>query len=201
MTLVLDLLERAAILALYGRLVYRIVSGCSEGGQFGNLMLLPSEGLVVLFVLVRRTTSDVSRQWGHWILAFAATAAPMLVQASGGRPLVPVAWGATIILMGMIIQVHAKLVLGRSMGCVAANRGLKFSGPYRHVRHPMYAGYLLTHFAFLLMNPTLYNMGLYLTCCMLQVSRIGVEERLLAKDSSYRNYIEQVRFRLIPPLF
>jgi protein-S-isoprenylcysteine O-methyltransferase Ste14 len=197
----LDLAERGAILVLYGWLVYRLLTGYAAGGNVGNLMLLLSEGLVVLFILVRRTTANVSRQWGHWVLAFAATAAPMLVQATAGKPLLPPVCGAMIILMGMVVQVHAKLVLGRSMGCVAANRGLKFSGPYRHIRHPMYAGYLLTHFAFLLMNPTLYNLTLYLACCAMQVGRIQAEERLLGQDAAYQSYQGAVRFRLIPPLF
>lgn len=200
-TVVLDAVERAAILGLYGWLVFRIVVGCTAGGSLGSLMLLPSEGLVVFFILIRRTTTDVSLQWGHWLLAFAATASPMLVQTTVGDPLVPAAAGAAGILMGMVIQLHAKLVLGRSMGCVAANRGLKFSGPYRYVRHPMYAGYLLTHFSFLLMNPSLYNLILYLASCALQLNRIGVEERLLERDPLYRDYRAAVPFRLVPPLF
>jgi protein-S-isoprenylcysteine O-methyltransferase Ste14 len=37
----------------------------------------------------------------------------------------------------------ALAALGRSFGFVAADRGLRASGPYAMVRHPVYASYLL----------------------------------------------------------
>jgi protein-S-isoprenylcysteine O-methyltransferase Ste14 len=197
----LDWTERMGILAFYGGLVLRLVVSSLAEGTWGNLVLLPSEGLVLLFILIRRTTSDVSRSPAHWAIALGATAAPMLVQAAPGRCLVPPVLGVALILMGMVVQIHAKLVLGRSMGCVPANRGLKFSGPYRHLRHPMYAGYLLGHLGFLLMNPALANAALYLACFVMQVPRILIEERLLSRDPLYVRYAASVRYRLVPGIF
>jgi protein-S-isoprenylcysteine O-methyltransferase Ste14 len=103
--------------------------------------------------------------------------------------------------MGMVIQVLAKLALGRSLGCVPAHRGLKLSGPYGCVRHPMYAGYLLSHLAFLLMNPTWWNLTAYALAYVLQVPRLLAEERLLAHDPQYRAYQAAVRYRLVPFVF
>ena len=60
-----------------------------------------------------------------------------------------------ITISGFVLQLSAKLTLRRSFGVVAANRGVKASGPYRLVRHPMYAGYALTHVGFLLAGPNL----------------------------------------------
>jgi protein-S-isoprenylcysteine O-methyltransferase Ste14 len=84
---------------------------------------------------------------------------------------------------------------------VPAHRGLKVAGPYRFVRHPMYAGYLLSHAAFLLMNPTVGNVAVYAVCYALQIPRIFAEERLLSRDPEYREYRRTVRYRLIPWLF
>ena len=103
--------------------------------------------------------------------------------------------------MGLIVQVHAKLILGRSFGCVPAHRGLQLSGPYRFVRHPMYAGYLLSHIAFLLVNPTLRNVAAYAFCYALQIPRLLAEERFLAIDPKYREYQANVTSRLIPGIF
>jgi protein-S-isoprenylcysteine O-methyltransferase Ste14 len=197
----LDWLERAAVAVLYAWLVSRIVTGYLAEGTAVNLLLLPSEGLVVLLILIRRTTQDVSRRPVDWLLASAATTAPLLVYPGAARALIPPIVAAVPLVMGIVVQLHAKIVLGRSMGCVPANRGLKFAGPYRFVRHPMYLGYLLSHLAFLLLNPTVWNLGVYLLCYSLQVPRLLVEEKLLRQDASYAEYMAAVRWRLVPGLF
>jgi protein-S-isoprenylcysteine O-methyltransferase Ste14 len=91
--------------------------------------------------------------------------------------------------------------LGRSFGLLPANRGLILRGPYRLVRHPMYFGYLLVHVGFLLLNPSLWNLMVYVAAYACQVPRLLVEERLLARDKSYAEYQQQVRYRLIPGVF
>jgi protein-S-isoprenylcysteine O-methyltransferase Ste14 len=197
----LDLLEMGVVLALYLSLVIRLFSSVGERWQVTNLLLLPSEGLVVVFLLLRRRTEQISMRWQEWLLALSATVAPMLVQPGVGMSLVSPFWCAILLLIGTIIQVHAKLTLGRSFGCVPAHRGLKLNGPYRYVRHPMYAGYLLGHVAFLMMNPTVWNVVAYATCYGLQIPRLLKEERLLEHDPQYRVYQSAVRYRLIPGIF
>jgi len=197
----LDWLERAIVLVFFGWLVLRILVVYSTKGAPGDLILLPSEGLVVLLVLIRRTANDISRRPGDWILAFAATTAPLLVQPTMQQALIPPVVGVSLMLAGMVVQVHAKLVLGRSMGLVAANRGLKLEGPYRYLRHPMYAGYLLTHCGFLMMNPSGWNLAVYAMCYALQIPRLLAEERLLCCDPQYVAHIASVRYRLVPGLF
>jgi protein-S-isoprenylcysteine O-methyltransferase Ste14 len=199
--ILLDWGERTAILALYGWLVARMVASYLSHGALIDLLLLPSEGLVVLLILVRRDASVISRRPADWMLGFSATSAALLVYPGVGRPLVPVTLAATMLLMGLLVQVHAKLVLGRSFGCVPANRGLKFAGPYRYVRHPMYLGYLISHVAFFSANPTVWNLGVYLLCYGLQVPRLLAEERLLSQDPRYLDYMSRVRYRLIPRVF
>ncbi|MBI3466971.1 MAG: isoprenylcysteine carboxylmethyltransferase family protein [Planctomycetes bacterium] len=197
----MDWVERIAVVTLYGWMVVRLLQGAVTDGALANLLLLPSEGLVVFFMLIRRRASDVSRRSGEWLLAFSATATPLLVTTGIGRNLVPVPVGAGFLLMGMIVQLHAKLTLGRSFGCVPAHRGVKIGGPYRFVRHPMYGGYLLSHLAFLAMNPTLWNLAVYVLCYCLQIPRLLAEERLLSRDAGYRAYQAAVRYRLVPGLF
>ncbi|HZT80428.1 MAG TPA: isoprenylcysteine carboxylmethyltransferase family protein [Gemmataceae bacterium] len=197
----IDAAERLLVLALYFWLAGRLLYHWWFQGQVGNLLLLPSEGLVVLFMLIRRRANEVSRRPGEWLLALGATCAPMLVQPGDGTGPVPPAVGIFFILFGTIIQLHAKVALGRSMGMVPANRGLRLAGPYRFVRHPMYAGYLLGHLGFLLMNPTWWNLAVYALCYGLQVPRLLAEERLLSRDPGYREYRAKVRYRLVPGIF
>ncbi|MGH9550333.1 MAG: methyltransferase family protein [Terriglobales bacterium] len=104
-------------------------------------------------------------------------------------------------LLGVYVQISAKVILGRSFGLIAANRGIKIAGPYRIVRHPIYAGYIITHVGFLLGFPSLWNVGLYSTQLLVQVARLLREEHLLKRDSSYRAYAANVRYRLFPMIF
>jgi protein-S-isoprenylcysteine O-methyltransferase Ste14 len=197
----LDLVERLMILALYVWLVARLVTSMAEGRTLINGLPLVSEGLVLVFILVRRTTDEVSHHPAEWGLAFVATCGPLLVSPSRGEALVSPAVAVFIWIFGMFLQVSAKVALGRSFGCVPAHRGLKLGGPYHLIRHPMYVGYLLSHIAFLLVNPTLINFGLYAVCDALQIPRILAEERLLRRDPAYRTYCDDVPWRAIPGIF
>jgi protein-S-isoprenylcysteine O-methyltransferase Ste14 len=197
----LDLVERALGAGLYAWLVYRIVAGWHRDAGVASLFILPGEGLVLAFLLVRRPARELSLSRRDWVLAFLATTAPLLVVPGVGRTLVPPVVAAVVMVMGTLVQLHAKLTLGRSFGCVPAHRGLKLDGPYQLVRHPIYAGYFIAHLAFLLVNPTVWNSLAYATCYALQVPRLLAEERLLARDPQYAAYLTRVRWRVVPGLF
>ena len=197
----LDLAERLFVLALYGWLVARMVEGFRAGGGPGSLLLLPSEGLVVVFVLLRRRTEKISPRPHEWLLALLATCAALLVTPIHRPPPIHPMVGSVLMIMGMLIQLHAKVHLGRSFGLVAAHRGLSLGGPYKLVRHPMYAGYMLSHLGYLAFNPTWWNFALYAIGDSLQIPRLLAEERLLANDEHYRRYQSTVRYRLFPGLF
>ncbi len=55
--------------------------------------------------------------------------------------------------------------------------------------------------AFLLVNPTVWNLAVYSTCYALQVPRLLAEERLLKETPEYSDYMNKVRYRLIPGVF
>lgn len=197
----LDWAERLIVLALYGWFVYRIVCSYLLDGVLVNLLFLPSEGLVVFFLLIRRKATRISRNTTDWLAALLATGDSLLVSPVPGRALVPLQLAAGVLLAGMLIQILAKITLGRSIGSVPAHRGLKLSGPYRFIRHPMYAGYLLSHLAFLAVNPSAWNLAIYALVWALQLYRLGAEERLLCHDPCYDHYRGVVRYRLVPGLF
>lgn len=197
----IDIAERALVVILYGALLWRVVLAYAASGGVANLIVLVSEGLVVFFILIRRPASDVSIQPADWLFALLATTTPLLVQPAAGHSLLPASLGAGMMLVGIVVQLTAKLTLGRSFGWAPAHRGLKLSGPYRLVRHPMYTGYLFCHVAFLLMNWTTWNAMAYAACYAVQVPRLLAEERLLRRDEHYQKYMAAVRFRLLPGVF
>ena len=195
----LDVFEQVVVLALYGWLVWRLYpKNPSSLTQYPVLLLL-SEGLVVVFLLIRRQTEQISANFRDWLVAFGATFAVMLVD-KGGEPVSAVA-ATLLMLLGFILHVGAKLSLRRSFGLVAADRGIKRRGFYALVRHPMYAGYMLTHLGFLLMAPSLWNLAVYCVAWPLLIARIFAEERVLAANPEYRDYAARARYRLVPGVF
>lgn len=197
--LALDLVERLLVIGLSGWLLHRLLSA---GLEIGHVLLAISEGLSVLFIIIRRPSRQLSHRPGMWLLAFGASTAPLLVfPTSDNWHLVPAGFAALLLVAGVATQVTAKVTLGRSFGMVPAHRGLKLCGPYRLVRHPMYFGYLLAHLGFLLCNPSTWNFTVYAVAYALQISRLLAEERLLACDEQYRQYLGQVRYHLIPGVF
>lgn len=127
-----------------------------------------------------------------YYLAYQLTASTHLIPewAGGGIQIVGIAW-----------HLFAKLSLGRSFGLLPANRGVVSSGAYRFMRHPIYAGYLLSEIGFLLTNFSTRNLVMIGTWMLLQIGRIVLEERVLSDDEDYRAYKSQVRYRLIPGVF
>jgi protein-S-isoprenylcysteine O-methyltransferase Ste14 len=196
-----DAIERVVVILLYLPLCWKLALAFWETGNVAHLILLVSEGATVAFVLVRRSTDQISLRSSDWLLAVAGTAMPLLARPVEGEPMVSMAVCGILMLLGLALQISAKLTLRRSFGIVAANRGIKIGGPYGVVRHPMYAGYTATHVGFLLLNPSLWNASVYLMGFALQVLRICAEERILSGDDRYREFSAAVRYRLVPGVF
>ncbi len=197
----LDLLEKMVVASCLGLMAIRLVPGVMQSGAYLNILLLVSESIVVLFVLIRRPTTTISRRGFDWLSGFAGTLAPLLVIPAERTPMVPIGLCAALFLAGFCLHLWAKLTLRRSFGIVAANRGVKIGGPYRLIRHPMYAGYMLTHLGFFLSGPNLWNGTIYSLALGLQVARILAEERVLSPDPAYRELSAKVHYRLAPFVF
>jgi protein-S-isoprenylcysteine O-methyltransferase Ste14 len=193
-----DLGERAFSVVLFAGLAARVAAVVAE--RPANAAILLSEGMVVVFMVLRRRPLTVSTRPLDWLAALVGTAAPMLIRP-GGHMLAPPAIGLGLILTGLILAIWGKLTLRRSFGLTAANRGVVASGAYNVVRHPIYAGYLLTYVGFFLNNPTLWNAALYGVTLGLIVVRIGAEENVLRLDPLYAAFMSRVRYRVAPGLY
>jgi protein-S-isoprenylcysteine O-methyltransferase Ste14 len=75
------------------------------------------------------------------------------------------------------------------------------TGFYRLVRHPIYAGYVVTHAAFCLAHPTFWNLAVFIVADVTLLVRAGLEERTLALDEEYVRYRQKVRWRVVPGLY
>ena len=76
------------------------------------------------------------------------------------------------------------------------------TGPYRLVRHPMYAGALVMLFATPLVLGSLWAILCVFPLMFSVAARALDEERFLAKNlKGYSKYCLKVRYRLIPHLW
>jgi protein-S-isoprenylcysteine O-methyltransferase Ste14 len=197
----LDLAEKVVVTVFWGFLCVRLAPGVFESGEYLSILLLLSEAFVVFLVVLRRRATAISQRGIDWFVGFAGTLVPLLALPPEGDPIVPITLCAILMLGGFGLNMSAKLTLLRSFGVVAANRGVKIGGPYRLIRHPMYAGYMLTQLGFFLSGPNFWNACVYALAFGLQVVRILAEERMLNQDPAYRELTARVRYRLAPFVF
>lgn len=196
---VADRVEQVLAVLFYLWFCYRFVTAIAAGESDPRVYaILVVDGIVLVFMLLRRPTANISLRLQDWFWALAATLAPLLLVPV--PPLAPNA-GLALVFAGMALSLSAKLILRRSFGIVAANRGVKVGGPYRLVRHPMYAGYVITHIGTLLLLPHMWNWILFLFAWTAMYMRIEAEERMLGADAEYAEYRKHVRYRLIPGVY
>ena len=138
------------------------------------------------------------------VAALAGTVMLLVVGAlpQGSRLYAPPAWfggvSTVVSLFAFSLAVYGLLYLRRSLSLIPEVRRLVTGGPYRVVRHPLYAAEILAAFAFALVNPGALAVAVLVPFVLTQLQRSRYEERLLtAAYPHYRTYAEHTR-RLIP---
>jgi protein-S-isoprenylcysteine O-methyltransferase Ste14 len=202
----LDWAERLLLTVLYVGLVYRLLAALGPDYPLPQLLVqipaMLSEGLLLVFVWIRRRSKDIALEPLSWLVAFTATSLPLLAQPHPERSLLPAQIIVPFYFSVFFLQLFAKFSLGRSFGVVPANRGVKSDGLYRFVRHPIYASYLLHQLVFFfLIHPSWFNTLIFVLAYSLQIPRLLMEEELLSKDPEYVAYQQKVRYRLFPGIF
>lgn len=197
----LDFTARLVVGIVFTLFAIRIGTDAIETGRMTGLLLLASESLVVVLTIARRSACIVDRAWRTRILTVMSMIGPPLVRPSYVPALAPEVVTVAISAVGLLVVIAGKLSLGRSFGLLPANRGIVCSGCYRVLRHPIYLGYLITHVAFVAANPIAWNIVLIVVSDVALLRRAVYEERTLGNDPQYRDYMEQVRWRILPGVF
>ncbi len=198
---VLDAAEKWIFAAVFTFFAWRMIEAFVATGSPVTLLYMFDQMVVLVFILLRRAPKELSLRLDDWFVGFAGTLLAVLIGPPTGNPLAPetVVWG--FLLLGLAVHLSAKFALRRSFGVVAANRGVKVSGPYRLVRHPMYLGYILSHVGILLAGPNLTNVVLIAAIWAFLVARIVAEERVLLRDAAYQQLCAVTRWRLVPGVY
>jgi protein-S-isoprenylcysteine O-methyltransferase Ste14 len=76
------------------------------------------------------------------------------------------------------------------------------TGPYAYVRHPMYTGIVFFYIGVPLLLGSWYGLAAAMFSLYILAVRAVLEERtLMAELAGYREYVERVRYRLIPGIW
>ena len=198
MSRLLDVGERIFIAMVFARFAVIMLSSSEHDPR--NLLFLAVSGLVAAMVLFRPRNDAISLKSADWLLALAGGFLSFLYRPEPG--LIGPDWLATVLLWaGMLIACASKLSLNRRFGFVPGNRGVQSNWAYSLVRHPMYLGYAVADVGFLMINPSVWNLALFVTVIPLQLARIWREEAFLSQDAAYIDYKARVRYRLVPGLY
>ena len=137
-----------------------------------------------LFGLATLVVAGLDRRLGWSAVPFAVGAAAGAVFAAG---------------TAVVIVVFRENSYTSSIIEVEAGQTVVATGPYRVVRHPMYAGTLLMGLATPLLLGSYWAELLLVPGCALLIVRLLAEERLLAERlPGYLAYMNTARSRLIP---
>jgi protein-S-isoprenylcysteine O-methyltransferase Ste14 len=196
-----DSAARTIVIALFTVMAARIGVDFMNTGRVTGLLLLASEALVVVLTVFRRMPALVDRTVRARVLTAVSMLGPPLVRPSGVEGIAPELATIAVSAAGLMLVITGKLSLGRSFGLMPANRGVVSTGLYRLVRHPIYLGYLITHYAFVAANATLWNAIILVTADLALMARAVCEEKTLARDPAYRAYQQIVRWRIVPGVF
>lgn len=152
---------------------------------------------LVLFA-IRDEAAAYSSRIRDYVYTLLGVGSPLLFQPALSIALVP---AELLEVAGSALLLCGFLSLRKSFGLGPENRGIKTTGAYKLIRHPMYSGYILAEAGFFLDNFSLYNLLILTASILFLLLRMRAEERLLQKDRAYKKYSESVRWRLMPLVF
>ncbi|KAI5665988.1 hypothetical protein M9H77_15841 [Catharanthus roseus] len=132
---------------------------------------------------------------GHWLAAFEG---PELHLIPGGWSNLSI-W--ILIMSTLFMQYHSTLYLAKYSEKVVVPTTVVQFGPYRFVRHPIYASTMLlfvTYFAAL--QAPLSALFIIVVCLMYYGQKANVEEAVMVETfgEKYTEYMSKVRYRFIP---
>jgi protein-S-isoprenylcysteine O-methyltransferase Ste14 len=166
---------------------------------FGLVFLL----LVVFFTLRRLPPKQSAPGFGPRIAAVAGTFISMFLVVLPSSEVPPgfKILATILIALGTALSAFCIIWLGRSFSIMASSRQLVVKGPYRFIRHPLYAAESMTLAGILIANWSVWAALFGLFWAALQYQRVLNEEGILRVSfSEYDDYAKAVP-RFVPNIF
>jgi sterol desaturase/sphingolipid hydroxylase (fatty acid hydroxylase superfamily)/protein-S-isoprenylcysteine O-methyltransferase Ste14 len=186
----------AALLLNYERVPYGALIFLA---QCSNLLFL---SLVVYFTLTRLPPRNTLNGVMPRAIAVIGTFSMMLVGVTPHVDISPAlrVTSTVFVVMGTILSILCLARLGKSFSVAPSARALVTSGPYRIVRHPLYAAEALTIVGIAMSNGSAAAYMIAVACLCFQVARARLEEQVLSQTfPEYHDYATRVPM-LVPGL-
>jgi protein-S-isoprenylcysteine O-methyltransferase Ste14 len=159
-------------------------------GEWWALPLFAHAMLSACMLVLHRKTSRHAPLLQR-LIAWASALLPFAVQVNNSVPAV----NRFLSLFGVVIAIWAIAALGKSFDVSPADRGLVKHGPYKWLRHPMYASELFSVIVIVVVDLSLRNILVTVVLLATLYLRIHWEEKIIR---GYADYGKQVRSRVIP---
>ncbi len=143
----------------------------------------------------------LSTSWSQWDAGICTIAIFYVFFLEPNGPSDPHLAPIIVQVAGSLIIMGSYLSLNRSTGILPAKRAIKTNGLYCFIRHPMYAGYQIFIFGYILNNLSLHNIIVFSVGTIAQILRILSEEKFLDRDPDFIDYKASVKYRLLPCIF
>jgi protein-S-isoprenylcysteine O-methyltransferase Ste14 len=175
--------------------IIRIAWIVRQGLSLLAVLLFAQAALGALLMIFRRSASTSAPVWVE-VVAWLSACLPLLffVPSSGSL------WQGLLPVPGLALNLWALAALGTAFGIAPAQRGLVTEGPYHWLRHPMYAGELLSLIGGLVAAFRVWNLVILLVFTASLIWRISQEEQILHL-CGYPVYARHIKWRLVPGIW
>jgi protein-S-isoprenylcysteine O-methyltransferase Ste14 len=169
-----------------------------------------SEGATIAFiamqfalVIIRRPVLKTAPGLAPIIVTAAATGAPALLVCIPRADVGDAVRIASLCLLtvGMAASAFILGYLGRSFSLLPQARALVVSGPYKRLRHPLYAAELVSMLGVMLQFAQPWALAIFVAAALVLIPRMDFEEKVLADAfAGYGDYVKRT-WRLLPGVY
>jgi protein-S-isoprenylcysteine O-methyltransferase Ste14 len=195
-------LGRAFFALWIGYRVYQLVTRPVMRASVDNLAIWILETSIYALMLwgyARRAPAfERASTTAEIVLPLAGGPFPFLLLQSPIHPIGNVHIGEALVFAGDVLAVLSYSFLGGSFSILVDARPLKSAGPYRWIRHPVYAAQILATLGLAVLRGSARNFVLWVVFVAIQATRARLEERkMLRSTPGYAEY--QARTKMFVP--
>ncbi len=179
------------------------VSSIKIASLINNLLVAFFYALLVILYLIRTSAKSTTDSLTVKTVAVISTFLPFAIPFAGKQSNEPgiILFASLVTMFGMVISLYSLGMLGRSFSIIPQARTIVKSGPYKHVRHPVYLGEMIAVSGIVLARFSFSALAIFSLYMAAMVYRAMHEEKLLMSISpEYESsFVKKARF--IPGIF